>query len=174
MEHVSRRTSRCSLDLSTLEESQKENLNGKEIDCILTPEKRTMPPSISTKEIENVLNLFLSYDQDKDGKITIKQLKELLSSLFTQEELEDLFLQLSVDSLYDSGIIDWIGKQLEARSIVANFWNFCRISFGLWSTRRSQAFLLFTIRLTGINFCFLSPILHLQLICLSYGRAATA
>ncbi|KAK4525839.1 hypothetical protein GAYE_SCF17G3748 [Galdieria yellowstonensis] len=119
MEHVSRRTSRCSLDLSTLEESQKENLNGKEIDCILTPEKRTMPPSISTKEIENVLNLFLSYDQDKDGKITIKQLKELLSSLFTQEELEDLFLQLSVDSLYDNGIIDWIEFLLGYGQLVA-------------------------------------------------------
>ncbi|GJQ10087.1 hypothetical protein GpartN1_g4845.t1 [Galdieria partita] len=119
MEQVSRNISRCSLDLSALEESQKENLEGKETDCVFTLEKRTTPPSVSTKEIENVLNLFLSYDQDKDGKISIKQLKELLSTLFSEGDLEDLFAQLSVDSLYSSGIIDWIEFLLGYGQLVA-------------------------------------------------------
>ncbi|EME30157.1 uncharacterized protein Gasu_25340 [Galdieria sulphuraria] len=119
MKHISRHISRCSLDLSALEESQKENLDGKEKNCVFTREKRTTPPSISTKEIENVLNLFLSYDQDKDGKISIQQLKELLSTLFSEGDLEDLFAQLSVDSLYSSGIIDWIEFLLGYGQLVA-------------------------------------------------------
>ncbi|GJD11618.1 hypothetical protein Gasu2_57470 [Galdieria sulphuraria] len=96
MKHISRHISRCSLDLSALEESQKENLDGKEKNCVFTREKRTTPPSISTKEIENVLNLFLS-----------------------EGDLEDLFAQLSVDSLYSSGIIDWIEFLLGYGQLVA-------------------------------------------------------
>eukprot|EP00871_Galdieria_phlegrea_P003547 jgi/Galph1/4193/GphlegSOOS_G2861.1 len=107
---MSRGRVRCSLDLSKLEQDKCVSTDDENIavNCIDTPYKRVTPSSVSQIEVEKALNLFLSYDDDKDGKISVEELRKLLSTVFISEEVEDVLEELSMDCLKNCGI-DWLG-----------------------------------------------------------------